>query len=193
VSLVRLSGPTATAVSLAEAKAWLRIDDGDHDATVMALVRSAQDWLENWLGRAFISQQWQYTIDRFPCLPEGVLVLPREPLISVDLVQYLDLDGDTQLLPPTAYRVLGVGDLGRIAVGYGQVWPAVHQGPAAVIVTFTCGHGADHNAVPEELRLALQMMTVAWYDQSDGLAPERAGELPVGVTKLLEPYRSWAF
>ena len=54
-----IAGPGEEPVSVAEAKAFARIDGGDEDALVGALIAAARLHVEGDTGRALITQTWR--------------------------------------------------------------------------------------------------------------------------------------
>lgn len=82
---VLVTPPDILPVSLAEAKAHLRVDYDDDDGLILSLIRAAVDHLDGWtgiLGRCLVEQEWRQD---FPagatCFP-----LPLGPVISVTSV-----------------------------------------------------------------------------------------------------------
>jgi uncharacterized phiE125 gp8 family phage protein len=66
---VLVTPPVAAPVSLAEAKAHLRVDFDDEDALISGLIDAATQHLDGWsgvLGRALMPQTWEMSLDRFP-------------------------------------------------------------------------------------------------------------------------------
>src|SRR5690242_18760477 len=59
-----IAGPGEEPVSLAEAKAFARIDGSDEDALVGALIAAARLHVESLTGRALITQTWRLVL---PC------------------------------------------------------------------------------------------------------------------------------
>lgn len=61
-----VTAPTTEPITIAEAKAHLRIDDTDDDPLVNTLIIVTRQAVEEFLGRALITQTWQVFYDRFP-------------------------------------------------------------------------------------------------------------------------------
>jgi uncharacterized phiE125 gp8 family phage protein len=162
--LTLITPPAALPVSLAELKAAGRLDDSeDDDAVLMGHLRAAVasiDGSTGWLGRALITQAWTLWLDAFP----RTIAVPLPPLQQVTEIRYVDSAGATQTLDSSAYVVAGVGGSGRIVPAVGKSWPATRCQPDAVQVDFTAGFGESWNDVPEDLRAAVVLLTVAAYD-----------------------------
>jgi len=84
-ALKRITAPATTLVSTADAKAHLRIDDGDEDALIASLVLAATEKMEEHLRQSFIEQTWEVRLD---AMPVSGVELPRPPLIGVEEINY---------------------------------------------------------------------------------------------------------
>jgi uncharacterized phiE125 gp8 family phage protein len=137
-------GPAVEPVSRAEAKNWCRVDadltadDDDFDQ----LIAEARARAERVTGRALVTQSWRLRMDAFPCRREP-LVVDLPPLASVEGITYVDADGATQTLSPSAYQVDLDSRPARIAPAYGHDWPGTRHQLNAVTVAFTAGASAD--------------------------------------------------
>ena len=82
MSLQLNTPPAAEPVTLAEAKAWLRVDTGDDDdALITSLISAARARAEWHTGRAFVTQGWTLWLD---CWPSGACAeIPLPPLQGV--------------------------------------------------------------------------------------------------------------
>ena len=66
MSPVLLASPSAEPVSLADAKAWLRIDTADEDSLVASLVPAARARVEAATRRLLVTQTWRLAFDAWP-------------------------------------------------------------------------------------------------------------------------------
>ena len=157
-----IAGPGGEPLTLAEAKAWCRLDTTDEDALLTALIAAARLHVENLTGRALLEQSWRLTLS----CPKGRLVeLPVIPVIAVtsamadeDEIDVI-VQGDSVLLP---------GD------GYG-----------ALEIEYTAGYGAGADAVPADLKQALLGLVAYWFENRDA----GTADAPVGIERLLAGYR----
>ena len=99
MAITIVTPPLALPVTVAEAKAYARIDFDDADALIESLIGAARDHLEQATGRTFVQTTYQLTLDAFPC---DEIALPRSPVLSVASVKYYDRDGVLQTLATSA-------------------------------------------------------------------------------------------
>ena len=66
MALVLTAAPAVEPVSLAEAKAHLRVDSDHEDALIAQLIVAARIFVERTLGLALIAQSWSYFLDALP-------------------------------------------------------------------------------------------------------------------------------
>jgi len=187
---VLVTAPAATPVSLAQAKAHLRVEHSDDDYLITGLIEAVTARLDGWvgiLGRALVTQTWRQDFSGFPSGP--LLRLPLHPVASVTSVTYVDAAGATQTLSASLYRFT-VDALGPVLVRDDTaLWPATDARPAAVSVTFVCGTAPSH--VPGAIKAAMLLMIGDLYRFTESAVAGSVGEvpMPVSVQALLEPYR----
>lgn len=155
--------PAAEPVTLAEAKAHLRIETGftDDDTLVTSLITAARNMAERLTGRGFITQTWQYTLSSFPAYWEPPIRLPRGPVQSISSITYLDQAGATQTLDTSVYVFEQSQTSATISLAYNQCWPIPACQANAVTITFVVGYGdasADVAASAEDVRRAMLLM-----------------------------------
>ena len=187
---LQLTTPVTTEpVSLADMKAYLSVDPDFtlDDDLISALISSARQSAEDFLGRSLAPQSWLLTLDRFPSfrvmdaapsrsdydafgnysfsgyrslLESQAIALPRPPLSQVQSVKYVDLNsGILTTMDPSAYQVDAVGEPGRIFPAVNTVWPETSPVPGAVQIAFSSGSAA---ATPSTL-LAIKMRAASYY------------------------------
>src|SRR3954471_23849895 len=97
-----IAGPAVEPVTLAEMRAYLRLDDEAEDDLVATLVKAARLLVEAASGRQLIEQSWRLVLDRWPA--RRTLLLPLSPLIRVERVRVFDRDGVGTDLATTLYQ-----------------------------------------------------------------------------------------
>ena len=109
---ILIAPPMVEPVSLAEAKAWLRVDVNDEDAAILSLISAARALVESATRRALVTQSWRLALDAWPFVgadggwsilstrPNATpyeIQLPLAPVQSVSAVRVYDAAG--QALP----------------------------------------------------------------------------------------------
>lgn len=197
MSRIIVTPPTEYPVSLAEAKAHLRVDLDHEDTEIQQCVAAATERAEEFRGEQFCTAVWRLALDRFPSACErigwsetypfdrGAIVPPRPPLISVASITYVDTNGATQTLSPSAYQVDAISRPGRIVPAYGESWPATRSQPNAVLVQYSAGYGAA-SAVPAKIKQAILLMTAdLFWNRGD----EQTRPIPAAAENLLRSNR----
>ncbi|WGD30391.1 head-tail connector protein [Ancylobacter sp. WKF20] len=75
---VLLAGPPAEPLTLAEAKAYLRVDHEAEDGLIASLLTSARATVEALTRRVLIDQSWRLARDAWPA--SGLIPVPVNPL-----------------------------------------------------------------------------------------------------------------
>lgn len=178
-------------LSVAEAKSHLNVEHASDDAYIGALVLAARQWVEEYTGRALITQTWTRKLDRFPA--SGEIVLPRPNLQSVSSITYLDTDGAEQTLAADQFDVQKDELPGRVTRGYGDSWPSTQGVPNAVTVTYTAGYGAAASDVPGPIVSAIRLIVGDMYANREERVVGTVVARLNAVDALLGPYRVFWF
>jgi uncharacterized phiE125 gp8 family phage protein len=172
--------PSGEPVTLADAKAYLKIDTSDDDALVTALITAARARAEWHTGRALMTQSWILWLDRWP--DDGIVAIPLPPLRAVSAVTLYARDDTATLFDPARYAVDLAG--GRIALRQNAFLPPLLRVIDAIAVSFSAGYG-DAPDVPQAHKTAI-LELVAFLYEHRGEAP---ADLPQDVQAMLAPYR----
>lgn len=184
-----VSAPATEPVTLAEAKAHLRVEHTADDAYITTLIEAVRTCIEGITHRALVTQTLELTLDAFPSC-SGVVRLPRNPVSAVTSVQYIDDAGITQTLDAAKYRVDLKSIVARLTPAYGEIWPTTRPITNAVIVTFTAGYGTA-GAVPKAIKQAILLSIGTYYDtlRETVIVGDSVQEVPPAAGFLLGPYR----
>lgn len=178
-----ITPPTSEPITLAEAKANLRVVFDDEDADITRMIRAARQMAEERLNRALMPQTLAFAADGF-C---GVLKVPRPPLRQLDSIKYIDGDGAEQTLA-TGYIVDGFTEPPMIFTAYGTPWPTARAQAGAVVVQYQAGY-EDAASVPEPIRQWMLLAINAFYEHRSAIATEQTYALPEDFAKwLIQPY-----
>lgn len=196
MGLVLRTPPSAPLLTVEQARLHARIDETAENALLESYIAAATAALENWTGRAFLSQTWDLTLDDFPRGADLALHLPRPPLIQVQSVSYIDADGAPRTLDSSGYQADPSSLCGRILPAPGADWPATQAGrAAAATVRFSAGYGPNPEDVPADLRHAAKLMVADMHNlRETHVSGTIIAEVPLGLRALLAPFivRSWA-
>lgn len=189
MNLLLLTPPAATPVSLAEAKAHLRVEHSEDDTYITNCIATAVariDGRNGWLRRSLVNRTYQLFLPWFPvarCIP-----LPLPPLSSVTSIKYQDQSDVEQTFSAASYQAVKNEDEGYIYLKTGESWPGnTYERPDAVKIEFVAGYGATGAAVPENIRHAI-LIEIGHLYAARG--DDGAGDDPTPVVRrLLGPHK----
>ncbi|MCA0423657.1 MAG: head-tail connector protein [Proteobacteria bacterium] len=183
MSVTPLTPPADEPLSLAAARAWLRVDGEDEDALITALVAASRETVETLAGRRLMAQGWRITRDSWP--EDGCIRLPLGPVLALDAVRLIDAQGAAMPLPLAAFRLDGNRQPPLIETIAMVPAPVLARG--GIEIDVTCGFGANPDDVPEALRQAMRLLIAHWFENRGDAASRNA--LPEGVGALVAPFR----
>lgn len=193
---VLVTPPADVPVTLAEAKAHLRVEHAEDDAFITAKVAAAVahlDGLSGVLGRCLMTQTWRFDFDGFPDDRALRLVFPDIVRTGDDVpvVTYRDLAGAVQTLDAAAYHAIEDARGSALRLASGASWPETSDHPAAVSVTASFGY-ADAASVPGPLKAAvLEMVGDLYRFRETAVIGVTAAAIPMSadVERMIRPYR----
>jgi uncharacterized phiE125 gp8 family phage protein len=184
MSALLLTAPAVEPLSLAEAKAFLRVETSDDDDVIGALIASARGHVEAQTRRALITQSWRLAIDAWP--DDGRLAVLPAPLQALTAARVYDFSNVAQALD-TAGFVLDKGASVLLFTPWSL--PAPGRAAAGIELDLTVGYGAAAADVPEPLRQAIRLLIAHWYENRGLVAAGTTTVLPSTVAALIAPYR----
>ena len=183
-ALKLVTAPASEPVTLAEVKAYLRIDTSDDDTMLTTFISVARELAENLLNKKLITQTWDFWFDAFPSqfnfdalAPDSVtdgalseylsvqnyIDIPFPPLQSVTYLKTYDDDGTAYTMDSADYIVDSFTENGRISLKNGTTWPTTFLRPVnGILVRFVCGYGLAA-AVPYPIKQAIIEMVGKFY------------------------------
>lgn len=180
--LTLVSAPALEPISLAEAKAHLRVTSVSEDALISRLIKTARVLAETMTRRAFITQTWDLFFDEFP---SEAIYVPMPTLQEVTFVKYVDLDGNPQTLDPTIYLVDKAREPARITLAWLRFWPTYRNQANSINVRFKAGYGDNATDVAEPVRQAILLSLTNWFENRSSVGSNSLAELPASAQALL--------
>lgn len=180
--VVTITPPAAEPITLAEAKAHLREDSDDNDGVIEGLISAARNHVEAYTSTRLTEQTVSLAASSWADLES----FPIGPVLSVDLVQYVDRAGVLQDWAADSWREVRRGLTAQVVPAFGVSWPTADFQSDAIRVEATVGYVA----LPQAVRAAMLMLIAQWYDNRAAVVVGTiSSELPNTVVALLSNHR----
>lgn len=187
-------------ISLAEMKAFLRVDTAADDALIEDFVKVATESVAQFLQRSIVSQTLELTMDGFGNgnsvygeisageyeLPVSfargdlqTIDLPFLPIVSITSIKTYDQANAEATLSSAAYTLDANG--GRVYLNSGYNWPSSLRDRASVKIRYVAGYG--YTNVPLPIRQAVRQHAAAMYDC------RRMCDMTPEMVSMVSPYR----
>jgi len=188
-------------IQLADLKEHLRVETDDDDIILHHIIIAARMSVETRIRTNLIARTWQYKRHTFPGVNH--FGLPKNPVVSVESITYIDAAGAEQTLSTDVYDVdLGVNPA-VVHLKYNQSWPSTRADRNAVTVNFIAGYAAGGTTspldpaflIPSPIKQAIRMVCGDLYENREEVALIFGGGhvavLPT-ADRLLAPYRNYS-
>jgi len=187
-SFKQITAPNTEPLSLAEAKAHLKVQHSGEDSLITSIIAAARTYVESGWGLALISQSWRATADWWPA--DGLPLRPY-PVGAITAVRVWD--GSSMATQSLSGFLLIEGRQAYAAVQDGASTPIPSRSRSGIEVDFTTGW-EDAAHVPEDIKQALRLLIAHWYrNRSASLTALGRGvssDIIKGVSDLMAAYRS---
>lgn len=151
-----ITSPSGECLHVDEARNDRRIDDHADDAKLKALIIAARQAVEAKTRQQLLHARWQYVTDAFPApgcasfvpigasvsIPPYAIRLPHSPVVLVEKIEYLDMDGSWKTMPSADYVVNYGMSPTIITPGFGKIWPIPLPQIGSVKITYTAGYAS---------------------------------------------------
>lgn len=179
---------SAEPITLAQAKAQVRVDGADDDTLIQRLIGTARDHVEKVCGQYFAPRTVEVYCDGFCDLARVEVV----PVTSITSIGYTDTAGADQFVDNTVYELRADGLDASIVLKPGKLWPAVLSGSRIKMIAVV-----GSSDVPPSVVHAMMLLIGAWYENREQTAivgRSIVAELPqsVAVDALLINHRRGA-
>ncbi len=183
MAAVLIEAPAIEPVSLAEAKAFLRVEHDDDDDLIAALIAAARSEIEVATHRALIQQTWRVVLDGWPA--SGRIVSPVNPLASLTAARVRAADGTPADLALSAFTLGTASVPGVIAFERAHVTEPGRT-IAGIELDVVVGYGETAEKIPPPLLQAIRLLLARFYEHRDRIENDK---LPEAVTSLIAPFR----
>ena len=183
MSPILTAPPLVEPISLAEAKAHLRVTHADDDAYISTLIKTARGCVEAQTGLGLIAQAWSVFLD---CPVSGVIRLPLSPVLDVTDIKTYGDDDISATIDPAHYYEDRTSRPSRIVLRGSRTWANPGRIANGIEIILSVGFGAQAASVPEPLREAVLQLVGYWYaTRGDGAGHD----WPLIMAQLLQPFR----
>ncbi len=170
MSVKVVTAPASEPLTLAQAKAHLRVLHSDEDSLIEGLIKSARAYIESATGQCLISQTLE---EYFDCFPRGrVIELTRYPVTSLTSVSYLNAQDGTTYTPFDAtgnYALDSISIPARAVLLNGKSWPTADNDANAVKIRYVAGRATAADVDPKILQA--MYLLIGYYYQNREDAP----------------------
>jgi uncharacterized phiE125 gp8 family phage protein len=181
---ILVTPPVAEPVSLAEAKAHLRVAHADEDTLIAGLIAAARRVVEARSGLLLMAQAWTCFRDGWP--EDGAAGIPLWPVRVVDELAVFGEDDQKAPVDPAHYVVDLASRPARIMLRGSRQWPRPGRRLNGIGIRVQAGFGTAAESVPPPLRQAVLMLVAHWYHHRGDETPP---PLPVSLDALLALFR----
>ncbi|QYO77945.1 head-tail connector protein [Devosia salina] len=179
-----LAGPAEEPVSLAEAKAFLKVDDSAEDGLITTLIGAARLHVEGVTGKALLAQSWRVVLDDWP--EGGTVRLPVSPLISVTAINAVDDNGGSHDIALAQF----LSEPDRLVVPRVVVGMPLLQERQGLEIDYVAGFGTEPADVPADLRQALLGLVAHWFEHRDAVVVAGSGAIvPSGFDRAVARHK----
>ena len=159
--------PAEEPITRAEVKTQVRVDAEDEDYYIDAMIKAIREDVQSHLGRALITQTYDYYLDAWPVT--NYMKLPMPPLQSVTSITYTDVDGTSAIFSSSNYLVDTISEPGRIYLKNGQSWPSVNlQVVNPIVVRYVAGYGLAAD-VPMAIKQAMLLLAGTLFENRESV------------------------
>jgi uncharacterized phiE125 gp8 family phage protein len=187
-SLVRVTAPATAPISLAEAKAQMRVEGGDEDSIIQRLIDAAVAFVDvqGVLGFAMITQTWAEWLGP----NQSTVYLSLGPVQSVSSIKYYDTDGNLQTATLADFNIFGTPNRISISPKTSKAWPITQTRDDAIKIEYVIGYGSTSASVPQTVRHALLMLVAHWYENREASSEKQMMNLPYGFAEMIGSERN---
>lgn len=179
-----LAGPAGEAVSLVEAKAFLKVDDAAEDGLITTLIGAARLHVEGVTGRALLAQSWRVVLDDWPA--DGLVKLPATPFMALTEITAYDVTGAGHAVPLAQF----LSEPDRLLLPATVAGMPLLRERQGIELDYVAGFGNAPADVPVDIRQALLLLVGYWFEHRDAVIVAGSGAVvPSGFDRLVAGYK----
>ncbi|MEO8685833.1 MAG: phage head-tail connector protein [Devosia sp.] len=179
-----LAGPAEEPVSLAEAKAFLKVEDSAEDGLITTLISAARLHIEGVTGRALLAQSWRVVLDGWP--ETRTVKLPVGPFIGLTEISAYDQGGGVHPIGLAQF----FAEPDRLLLPVSVVGMPSLRERQGLEIDYVAGYGTEPEEVPADIRQALLVLVAYWSEHRDAVIVAGSGTVvPTGFDSLVARHR----
>ncbi|PYE88386.1 head-tail connector protein [Phyllobacterium leguminum] len=179
-----ITPPAVEPVTLADARAFLKISSTSEDALLSQLIRTAREVVEAQTGLALINQTWRLHLDRWP--RSGRVALFRYPVREVVEVTAYAPDGTPVIIGANERHLHQGSRPQRLYLSQRSGSPSL----GGLEIDFIAGFGETGADVPDALKHAILTLTAHFYEFRGAFDGEaQPVSFPPAFDRLVEIWR----
>lgn len=177
--------PTQLPISLATAKAHLRVDHSDDDTYITALIWSASQSIEDYTKFALSDTTYSQYVNSFDV---KYIELMIGNVKTISSITYWDENESQQSLHSSNWYNDVSYNPARIYFKSTFTAPKLSQGGKKIMISFRAGNDISDpdGALPYTIQQALLLLIGHWYENRMAVINTMNRELPMGVDYLLD-------
>lgn len=184
MTLFPTAPPVAEAVTLAEAKAHLRVDGNDEDALIAQLITVAREHIERETGLVMIAGSFRLCLDEWPT--DGVIRIGCGPVREVTGVTVYDGQGSPAAVSLADHLLDGEARPARLWL---RDPPAPGRTLNGIEIDFVAGFGPSGADVPDTLKRAMLLHVAAMFSLRGSIpVAAQPAAVPPGYERLIGPF-----
>jgi uncharacterized phiE125 gp8 family phage protein len=178
--------PEAEPVTLAEAKAYLRLQMDSEDDLIAGLIKAAREDVERATGTALIDQGWRLVLDAWPT--HAVAMLTPYPVKEVSSVTAYGSEGEAWVINPDDYFLDANSRPARLHL---EARPEPLRVLNGIEIDFIAGFGEAGPDIPDLLRRAILLLVAHWYEfRAQVSVQDQPVSYPAGYDRMIAGYKA---
>lgn len=185
-SLTVITAAATDILTLAEAKAHLKVDTTADDTLITTLIKAATQSAEEFTNMYFITTEVKQYCDTWTDTQR----LYKSPVQTINNIKYYDNDNVLQTLASSVYLLDKESEPARLTTDVDQNFPTLAGRMNAIEVRYDVGFGDAASDVPEIIKQAVLLTIGNWYANRESVITGRTTtEMPLSSQYILGQYK----